>query len=71
MNVSKIIYNGLLLIFFFNFFCHVFNRYESLPLKNSSSFTGSWHLEKNDIIYEDFNHTLVGGVLQVIIEFVL
>nr|XP_022310861.1 solute carrier family 28 member 3-like isoform X1 [Crassostrea virginica]XP_022310862.1 solute carrier family 28 member 3-like isoform X1 [Crassostrea virginica]XP_022310863.1 solute carrier family 28 member 3-like isoform X1 [Crassostrea virginica] len=38
--------------------------YESLPLTNSSSFTGSWHLEKNDIIYEDFNHTLVGGVLQ-------
>lgn len=39
-------------------------RYELLPTKNSS-FTGDWHFSGNDIMYDDFNHTLVGGVLQV------
>lgn len=37
--------------------------YELLPTQNSS-FTGDWHFSGNDIMYEDFNHTLVGGVLQ-------
>lgn len=37
--------------------------YELLPTKNSS-FTGDWHFSGNDIMYDDFNHTLVGGVLQ-------
>ncbi|XP_048754848.2 solute carrier family 28 member 3-like [Ostrea edulis] len=37
--------------------------YESLRSENST-FTGRWHFERNDIVYEDFNHTLVGGVLQ-------
>lgn len=39
-------------------------RYELLPTQNSS-FTGDWHFSGNDIMYDDFNHTLVGGVLQV------
>lgn len=37
--------------------------YELLPTQNSS-FTGDWHFSGNDIMYKDFNHTLVGGVLQ-------
>lgn len=41
-------------------------RYELLPTQNSS-FTGVWHFSGKDIMYNDFNHTLVGGVLQVII----
>ncbi|XP_062606330.1 solute carrier family 28 member 3-like [Saccostrea cucullata] len=37
--------------------------YETLP-STDSNFTGRWHFEGSDIVYEDFNHTLTGGILQ-------
>ncbi|XP_056008146.1 solute carrier family 28 member 3-like isoform X3 [Ostrea edulis] len=36
--------------------------YENLP-KTNPSFTGRWHYDGDDIVYEDFNHTLEKGLL--------